>query len=285
MTWTERINPQVHTMWSGSWSNGMVEPPRILVDHELVLVARGCCQVVIAGVEHVLSARDFVIVPPGTVHHSRVLSGPCVRHCLHFDWAWSSEPAPSQLYGFISGRQPGERPRPAPAWVPSGILSGSAPPNAVGIAQRLQSYHGADNETLVRSTAFELLLTLFCEPAPAKTANRTTTLARQVKARLNHGDLDALSIRAALRELGHSYEYLCRTFTATYGIPPLKYVVLARIERAKALLSAPGASVAGVARSLGYDDPGYFARVFRSVTGCSPGRWPEAGGHTRPPSE
>ncbi len=277
-TWTDRINPQIHTMWSGRWANGMIEPPRVLIDHELVLVARGRCLVDIAGTGRVLSANEFIIIPPGAVHHSRVLAGPCVRHCLHFDWTWSDRPPPVQLYGFVSGRQPAEPTRPAPAWVPAGVLGGDAHAGAIAVAQRLQNYFAGDEETLARSTALELLLTLFPSRPAAKTPDRTAALARQVKARLNRGDLDALSIRTALRELGHSYEHLCRAFTATYGIPPLKYLVLARIERAKQLLGEPGARVADVARSLGYHDPGYFARIFRSVTGCSPGRWPNSAG-------
>jgi AraC family transcriptional regulator of arabinose operon/AraC family transcriptional regulator len=85
-----------------------------------------------------------------------------------------------------------------------------------------------------------------------------------------------VSLRTELRRLGHSYEHLCRAFTRTYGIPPLRYVLLARIERAKVLLQEPGAGVASVAHELGYGDAMHFARLFRAHTGRGPASWSQS---------
>lgn len=273
-SWTDRINPQVHMVWSGSWSAGIVEPPRLLIDHELVLVAKGRCLVDIAGRPHELAAGGFVVVPPATAHHTRALAGGCTRHCLHFDWEWSAEPPAGPLFGFISGRLPGGPPRRAPRWVPKPAYAGSAGPAALATAQRLLVQWRSGEHGGIRAAALELLLALLAPPTVAQAPDRSTALARLVKARLDHGDLDALSIRGELRALGRSYEHLCRAFTRTYGIPPLKYVLLARIERAKSLLQEPGATVAGVARALGYGDAGHFSRMFRAHTGRTPGSWP-----------
>ena len=54
--WTEHINPYVHIVWSGAWSAGTVEPPRVLVDHELVLVTKGRCVIDIGGKSYELNA-------------------------------------------------------------------------------------------------------------------------------------------------------------------------------------------------------------------------------------
>ena len=272
--WTDRINPQVHTVWSGAWGAGIVEPPRLLIDHELVLVAKGRCVVDIAGRAHELAAGGFVIIPPATVHHTRALAGGCTRHCLHFDWEWGPEPPAGPLFGFVSGRLPAEPPRRAPGWVPKSAYAGTAEPAALAAAQRLLVQWRSGGHGGIRAGALELLLALLAPATEAPAPDRTTTLARLVKARLDRGDLDALSIRGELRALGHSYEHLCRAFTRTYGIPPLKYVLLARVERAKALLQEPGATVAGVARVLGYGDAGHFSRMFRAHTGWNPGSWP-----------
>ena len=255
-TWTDRINPQVHTVWSGAWGAGIVEPPRLLIDHELVLVAKGRCVVDIAGRAHELAA------------------GGCTRHCLHFDWEWSPEPPAGPLFGFVSGRLPAEPPRRAPGWVPKSAYAGTAEPAALAAAQRLLVQWRSGGHGGIRAVALELLLALIAPATEASAPDRTTILARLVKTRLDRGDLDALSIRGELRALGHSYEHLCRAFTRTYGIPPLKYVLLARVERAKALLQEPDATVAGVARVLGYGDAGHFSRMFRAHTGRNPGSWP-----------
>jgi AraC family transcriptional regulator len=73
-----------------------------------------------------------------------------------------------------------------------------------------------------------------------------------------------------LADLDRSYEHCCRVFTATYGVPPLRYLTTARIEQAKHLLRQPNAEVAAVAHSIGYSDAAYFARVFRQQVGVNP---------------
>lgn len=272
--WTDRINPQVHMVWSGAWIAQVVEPPRLLIDHELVLVAKGRCVVDIAGRAYELGTGGFIIVPPATIHHTRVLTGGCTRHCLHFDWEWTVHPPAGPLFSFVSGRIPSESSRPAPSWVPSSVISGTARPTALTAGQRLSVHWRSGEHSGIRALALELLLALLVAPVPAVPPDRTTALARLVKDRLDRGNLDEVSIRKELRYLGQSYEHLCRAFTRTYGIPPLKYVLLGRVERAKVLLQEPGASVAGVAKALGYLDSGHFSRVFRSLTGCNPGKWP-----------
>lgn len=53
------------------------------------------------------------------------------------------------------------------------------------------------------------------------------------------------------------------------------YLAERRIELAKRLLADLTLSISDVARRVGYNDPGYFARRFRSKTGMTPRRWRE----------
>lgn len=64
--------------------------------------------------------------------------------------------------------------------------------------------------------------------------------------------------------------YLIRLFKSTFGIAPMEYVNLQRIERAKTLLRLPDASVSSVSNQLGFTTPYYFSAVFKRVTGLSP---------------
>jgi transcriptional regulator GlxA family with amidase domain len=59
-------------------------------------------------------------------------------------------------------------------------------------------------------------------------------------------------------------------FKRVTGQTPIDYFIRLRIERACALLTEASASVKGVAAAVGYDDPFYFSRVFRSVQGIAP---------------
>ncbi len=62
----------------------------------------------------------------------------------------------------------------------------------------------------------------------------------------------------------------CREFKAAYGLTYVEYLARYRIEQAKRLLNNPAMSIADVAAAVGFNDPSYFTRVFRRVTGVSP---------------
>ncbi len=62
-------------------------------------------------------------------------------------------------------------------------------------------------------------------------------------------------------------------FRAHAGVPFTEYLADQRIQRAKKLLRNPTLSIGEVARMVGYDDPGYFTRLFRQKTRFSPRKW------------
>jgi AraC family transcriptional regulator len=69
---------------------------------------------------------------------------------------------------------------------------------------------------------------------------------------------------------GLSPTHFCRAFRASTGKPPHKYLSALRLERAADLLATTRLSIADIAASVGYDDPGYFARMFRRGVGLTP---------------
>lgn len=272
MDWTARINPQLHLCWSGAWRRGFIEPPRILADHELVLVERGGCRVDIAGRASDLAPGGWVVVPPGVDHRSLALGDGCLRHCLHFDWDWLGPPGDGPWFAFAQGAAR-LAPRAAPDWVPSGILRGSATPDAIATAGRVGVRWRAGDRAGARGLMLCLLLDLLAPRRQASAADRSAALAWQVKERLDRGELAGRSLREELRRLGHSYEHLCRCFTRTFGMPPLRYLILVRIETAKLRLLAQRVRFEEVAAELGYGDPEHFSRVFRRIVGLAPMAW------------
>ncbi len=68
--------------------------------------------------------------------------------------------------------------------------------------------------------------------------------------------------------------YLSRVFHQSTGFTFTEYVNRMRIDRAKHLLGTrPSAFVYEVARELGFEDSAYFSRLFREITGTTPGTW------------
>jgi AraC family transcriptional regulator len=76
---------------------------------------------------------------------------------------------------------------------------------------------------------------------------------------------------AALGQLvGLSSCYFCRAFRQSFGMPPQRYQLSQRIERAKSLLARHAASVTDVSHTVGYNDTSAFCTAFRRVTGLTP---------------
>ncbi|WP_235915600.1 helix-turn-helix domain-containing protein [Puerhibacterium puerhi] len=72
------------------------------------------------------------------------------------------------------------------------------------------------------------------------------------------------------RRCGLSTSHFAALFRAATGGGVVEYVKRQRMARACELLITTRLPIADVARAVGYDDPFYFSRQFRSVHACSP---------------
>jgi AraC-like DNA-binding protein len=70
--------------------------------------------------------------------------------------------------------------------------------------------------------------------------------------------------------IGVSEDYLSRVFNRELGLSPWEYLNRYRIYHAKALLRRTNNSISTVAQQVGFQDRGYFSRVFRKLTGVGP---------------
>ena len=76
---------------------------------------------------------------------------------------------------------------------------------------------------------------------------------------------------AELAELcGMSVTTFRRMFTRLFAMPPVEYRMNKRILRAKDLLLSGQYSISEAAKEVGFTDPNYFTRVFRTREGMSP---------------
>jgi transcriptional regulator GlxA family with amidase domain len=63
---------------------------------------------------------------------------------------------------------------------------------------------------------------------------------------------------------------LCHIFKSNVGMPPIRYLRLLRMERAKDLLESSFLSVKEIAFQVGLNDESHFVRDFKSTYGYSP---------------
>lgn len=79
-----------------------------------------------------------------------------------------------------------------------------------------------------------------------------------------------LSIEYYAKKYKYNSKYLSRKFAAAYNVPFSEYLKSCRINHACTMLQDSEITVAEVASRVGYHDPLYFSKVFRSVMGMSP---------------
>jgi transcriptional regulator GlxA family with amidase domain len=72
-----------------------------------------------------------------------------------------------------------------------------------------------------------------------------------------------------------------RRFREATGMAPLEYVHTLRIEEAKHMLETTEAPVDDIAAEVGYEDPGFFSRLFRRQVHLSPGQYRKRFGAVR----
>jgi transcriptional regulator GlxA family with amidase domain len=89
-----------------------------------------------------------------------------------------------------------------------------------------------------------------------------------------------LSYRVTLADLAReahlSAEHFSVLFRRVTGQTPMTYVRFRRMEAARGLLATSAASIAEVARAVGFPDPFHFSRVFHRLVGTSPSAYRES---------
>lgn len=71
---------------------------------------------------------------------------------------------------------------------------------------------------------------------------------------------------------GQSESYFVRAFKTSTGIPPYKWQLKLRIEKAKSLI-LEGVPLARVAVAVGFANQSHLTRTFRNLTGTTPAEW------------
>jgi transcriptional regulator GlxA family with amidase domain len=79
---------------------------------------------------------------------------------------------------------------------------------------------------------------------------------------------------AAMTQLsGLAERSFVRRFQQATGMSPLQYVHTVRLEEAKQLLEASEDSIEAIAEQVGYEDAGYFARLFKREVNLTPAQY------------
>ena len=117
-----------------------------------------------------------------------------------------------------------------------------------------------------------LLIAMLAEKSIAEPGNaeaRRRNVVFQAQTYLTEHCAEIVDYEALAESLGVPYRTFRHFFTAICGVPPHRYQLLMRIERAKRLLESSNTPVARIASSLGFRSAWHFAHFFQREIGCS----------------
>jgi AraC-like DNA-binding protein len=92
----------------------------------------------------------------------------------------------------------------------------------------------------------------------------------RAKDRMDAASHEEWPVQRLARVSGVSAAHFARSFKEAFGVPPHRYLLTRRIERATALLRDGDLSITEIALQTGWSSLGTFGRTFRDITGESP---------------
>lgn len=107
-----------------------------------------------------------------------------------------------------------------------------------------------------------------------KSASLPPRLLRRLlraKDRMDAASHEDWPVRRLARLGGVSEAHFARAFKQAFGLPPHRYLLTRRIERALALLRDTDLPITDIALQAGWSSLGTFGRTFRDITGEAPG--------------
>jgi len=93
----------------------------------------------------------------------------------------------------------------------------------------------------------------------------------RAKDRMDAASHEAWPVKRLAEVSGVSEAHFARSFRQAFGIPPHRYLLTRRIEQASTLLRDTGLPITEIAFATGWESLGTFGRIFRDITGQSPG--------------
>jgi transcriptional regulator GlxA family with amidase domain len=133
--------------------------------------------------------------------------------------------------------------------------------------------------------------TLLEQPKPANgngSSHRTESIASEIAERIGRSiaymveHLDQpLQVATLAAQASVSPSHYFALFKRQTGTAPIDFFIRLRMNHARELLDSTCSSVKEVAATMGYDDPFYFSRVFKSVHRVAPAEYRKRNGQAR----
>ncbi|HZG78945.1 MAG TPA: helix-turn-helix domain-containing protein [Paenibacillus sp.] len=278
-----RLSPYIRIAWDHTLPASAKIQRRALFDYELIYVKSGELRVEVEGMEYHGVPGDMFLLKPKQHHSIEVLNGrPARQPHLHFDLVYQPD-SPTLQTSFLPMEAMSEQELKLFRDDLTSEMSDPLP-NHFRLRQPLlfeklffDIIREFDNKhPYYETTAAGLFLQLWALlarehlwSADAAIATNWLQLER-VKTYLSRHlnkdvTLDELSSVANL-----SSSYLSRLFKKTFGVGPIRYHLISRIEHAKKLIQFTDLPITHISERTGFQSIHSFSRAFRNAEGVPP---------------
>ena len=122
---------------------------------------------------------------------------------------------------------------------------------------------------------YDMILYYTQQVARLRRGHYTSELVRNVAGYVHHHLSEAITTGRIAESLFLSRQHLSRRFTREAGMTLAAFVRNEKTEEGKRLLRYTDRSVSAIAAYLGFSSQGHFTKVFREITGMTPGEYRE----------
>jgi len=160
------------------------------------------------------------------------------------------------------------------------ILLTELPPDAVRSAYtelhaKLESVGGAFKLRVSNyHFAFAELAKAYKEAQPHSDWGARSVIP-QIRAYIDANYFEEINLQSLSEKFGVESTYLSKLFSQETGETLMAYLTNKRVEKAKEFLANTRMSVNRTSEAVGYSDYAYFGRVFKKITGLTPGQYRE----------
>jgi AraC-like DNA-binding protein len=221
----------------------------------LLIIDQGAVRYDLDGAEHAALTSLVTLLPPDVAHDGRALTADGFsKRVIYLE--------PEAIGPDLVGRSV-DRPE-----VVDAVMRTAISDLDHALAHRGDELEAESRLALVRDRLRRHLVG--ADPAPAEVRDRS--VAGRIRALLDDRTEEPVRLAELARAVEVSPTHVVRSFTREYGLPPHRYLIGRRIDRARRLLLA-GVPIADIAQATGFHDQAHFTRHFRGMTGVPPGRY------------
>ena len=248
------------------------------MEGERIVVREGRVDLSVDGKIIAAGSGDCLFVPGGILHGGTPKE--CIYECVVFDMDRFLQQGSvcRQKYAAVLGDE---------IRIPPLFQAGSAAARVVDALFECMEKEQPGYEFLTTGLLWQFIGTVLQqrlytpENAPPYDSRRGEQM-KAVLRRIRRDYASPLTLEQLAAEAGMAPRYFCRVFRQLVGRTPVDYLNYYRIECAAELLSTTADSVTDIALACGFNDSGYFARLFRRHKGMTAGAYRKTHPDVRP---